>query len=45
MWTFEIVSGKLFDSTGAYTAQGYAGGDLGKDPAAKFAHQESRSPR
>jgi hypothetical protein len=35
MWTFEIITGKLYDASGAYTAQGYAGGNLGKNPEGK----------
>ena len=34
-WTFEISTGKLYDSKGNCVATGYAGGGLGKDPQAK----------
>lgn len=31
-WTFEQRTGKLYDSTGALVATGYAGGNCGKNP-------------
>ena len=31
-WTFEISTGKMFDPLGAFSGQGYSGGNEGKNP-------------
>ena len=34
-WTFEIVTGRIFDEGMTFISSGYAGGNLGKDPDGK----------
>lgn len=31
-WTFEITTGKLYNPDGTFAAQGYSGGNCGKNP-------------
>ena len=35
MWTFEQATGKLYSKSGVCVAQGYAGGNCGKNPGGK----------